>query len=302
MNKHFLKLVLIAVAFLIATPACCAAKWKAQHVIIIGFDGWGSYSMEKGAMPHVKQLMRDGAYTLEKRSVLPSSSAVNWASMFMGAGPELHGFTEWGSQKPELPSRVIYKNNIFPSVFQLLRDSKSTAEIGVLYEWPGIKFVIDTLSLSYHAKSLSYDKSPTDLCDLSVNYIKEKRPNLLAICFNSPDDVGHQVGHDTPAYYERLEILDGYVARIVEAVKDAGMLDNTVFIITSDHGGIKKGHGGKTMREMETPFIISGKGVKKGYKLEDSMMQFDVASTIAHIFRLKQPQVWIGRPMTKVFK
>ena len=31
------------------------------------------------------------------------------------------------------------------------------------------------------------------------------------------------------------------------------------------------------------------------------MMQFDVASTIAYIFKLEQPQVWIGRPMP-VFK
>lgn len=32
------------------------------------------------------------------------------------------------------------------------------------------------------------------------------------------------------------------------------------------------------------------------------MMQFDCASTIAYIFGLKQPQVWIGRPMIQVFK
>ena len=67
--------------------------------------------------------MEDGAYTLKKRSALPSSSAINWASMFMGAGPELHGYTEWGSKTPELPSRVLNKNGIFPTIFQLLRDA-----------------------------------------------------------------------------------------------------------------------------------------------------------------------------------
>ena len=60
-------------------------------------------------MPTVKGLMAKGCYTLQKRTVLPSSSAVNWASMFMGAGPELHGYTQWGSRTPELPSRVIVK-------------------------------------------------------------------------------------------------------------------------------------------------------------------------------------------------
>ena len=34
-------------------------------------------------MPNVKKLMAEGSYTLKKRSVLPSSSAVNWGSMYM---------------------------------------------------------------------------------------------------------------------------------------------------------------------------------------------------------------------------
>ncbi len=54
---------------------------------------------------------------------------------------------------------------------------------------------------------------------------------------------------------------------------------------------------------METAFIISGKNIKKGLRFDDvSMMQYDVASTIAHIFNLEQPQVWIGRPMKIVFQ
>ena len=80
-------------------------------------------------MPNIKRLMQGVAYTLKKRAVLPSLSAVNWASMFMGAGPELHGYTEWGSKTPELPSRVVTENNIFPTIFGLLRKADSKAEI-----------------------------------------------------------------------------------------------------------------------------------------------------------------------------
>ena len=136
-----------------------------------------------------------------------------------------------------------------------------------------------------------------------ADYIKEKQPALVAICFDSPDHTGHTEGHDTPAYYTKLAELDTYIGQIVQAVKDAGILDDTIFILTADHGGIDKGHGGKTMQEMETPFIISGKNIKKGLRFDDiSMMQYDVASTIASIFNLEQPQVWIGRPMKLVFK
>ena len=120
----------------------------------------------------------------------------------MGAGPELHGYTEWGSKTPELPSRVLNKNGIFPTIFQLLRDARPKAEIGCLYEWNGIKYLVDTLSLSYHYHVADYNKTPKELGNMASAYIKEKHPTLVAICYDSPDHTGHTEGHDTPAYYE----------------------------------------------------------------------------------------------------
>ena len=129
------KLIFALVFLMLFADASMAAKWKAKHVVLTGLDGWGAYSVNKAEMPNVKKLMEEGSYTLKKRSVLPSSSAVNWASMYMGAGPELHGYTEWGSQTPELPSRVVNKHGIFPTVFSLLRESDPKAEIGCICEW-----------------------------------------------------------------------------------------------------------------------------------------------------------------------
>ena len=297
MKKTFLFLI-AALSFLLSGQAA----EKAKHVVLIGLDGWGAYSVSKAEIPNIRKMMNEGCYTLKKRSALPSSSAINWASMFMGAGPELHGYTQWGSKVPELPSREVTENGIFPTIFYLLHKARPEAEIGCLYEWEGIKYLVDTLALDYHAQAPDYNKHPEALCGMAEKYIKEKTPVLLAVCFDNPDHVGHAAGHDTPEYYAKLNELDTYVARIVQAVKDAGMFDNTIFIITADHGGINKGHGGKTMQEMETPFIICGKNVKKGGEFSESMMQYDVASTIAYIFGLKQPQVWIGRPMKQVFK
>lgn len=302
MKINSFSLILLFILMSTVTSNSSQAREKAKYVIFIGLDGWGAYSVPKADMPVVKQMMTDGCYTLKKRTALPSSSAINWASMFMGAGPELHGYTQWGSRIPELPSRVVNEHGIFPTIFQLLRDARPGAEIGCLYEWDGIKYLVDTLALSHYALSPDYTENPGVLCRMAESYIKEKKPTLLAVCFDNPDHVGHGAGHDTPAYYAKLKELDSYIGRIVSAVEEAGMLKQTIFIITSDHGGINKGHGGITMQEMETPFIISGKNIKSGGEFSESMMQYDVASTIASIFGLKQPQVWIGRSMKQVFK
>lgn len=302
MKKIFRIFSVIPAMLLLALTSCKQAP-EAKHVIFIGLDGWGSYSLPEADMPVVKQLMAQGSFTLEKRTVLPSSSAPNWASMFMGAGPELHGYTEWGSKTPDMPSRVLGKNGIFPTVFQICRDAYPESEIGVMYEWDGIKYLVDTLSLSCHLHAAPTAEHPDALCTAAENYIREKKPMLAAICFDEPDHVGHTAGHDTPEYYAKMHELDGYVGRIAKAVEEAGILDETVFIVTSDHGGKGYGHGGISMEEMETPFIISGKSIRKGHEIEESVMQYDVAATIAHILGIKDvPQVWIGRVVESCFE
>lgn len=273
-----------------------------KHVVLIGLDGWGAYSTEKADMPNVKNLIKEGSYTNKKRSVLPSSSAPNWAAMFMGAPTELHGYTKWGSKTPEIPSPTVNNHGIFPTIFSVLREAKPEAEIGVLYEWDGIKHLVDTLALSHHEQAIPTKDVPDTLCTVAENYILEKKPALVAICFDEPDHTGHAAGHDTPEYYSILTRQDGYVGRIMEAVKRAGIWDDTVIIVTADHGGIGKDHGGITLMEMETPFIVAGKGIKQGHEIKEIMMQYDVAATIARLFGIEQPQAWTGRPMTEIIE
>lgn len=298
--KRLIVLFLILFAGLLVSYAARTKGVKdIKHVVLIGLDGWGAYSVPKADMPMVKSMMNSGAYTLEARSVLPSSSAVNWATMIMGAGPELHGFTTWGSQKPDLPSRVLNQYGLFPTIFSLLREQKPKSELGYIYEWDGMSYLVekDALSFSKHAEGGNQITT-----DVAVTYIQNKKPDFLMIAFDQPDGIGHSSGHDTPEYYAKLTELDSCIAKIVEAVKKAGIYESTLFILTADHGGINKGHGGKTMQEMQIPFIASGAGIKQGHQITASVMQFDTAATLAYIFGVTPPQVWIGRPVTEIFK
>ena len=270
---------------------------------MVGFDGWGAYSVPKAEMPNLSELMERGAWTLKKRSVLPSSSAINWASMFMGVGTEGHGYTTWGSKTPEIPSIALSENGIFPTIFTITRQQRPKSEIGVLYEWDGIKYLIDTLAVSHHAQvSPTPEGSSVPITDAFAEYIRQSKPTLALVSYDSPDAVGHRVGHDTPEYYAMLRELDGHLGRIVGALKEAGIYDSSVVIVTSDHGGIGKGHGGITLAEMETPFVIAGPGVRQIGEFKSAMMQYDVAATIAWLLGLKQPQPWVGRPVKEILK
>ncbi|MEX6686954.1 alkaline phosphatase [Danxiaibacter flavus] len=293
-----MKKIILSLCSLFCLHFCFAQIKNVKHVVLIGFDGFGAYSFDKADIPNIRNVMNSGSWSLHARSVLPSSSADNWASMLMGAGTELHGYTEWDSKKPELPSQQLDQFNMFPSIFTLLKEQKPAAETGVVYEWGGIGYLFphNAVSFSLHAEGDS------NTLVKSIDYIKSKKPLFTFVHFSDIDGVGHNIGHGTPEYYQQVHKSDKYVGEIMQALDDAGMKENTIVIISADHGGINKGHGGKTLQEVEIPWIIAGPGVKSNNEVKESIMTYDTAATIAYILGLKTPQVWTGRNVAAAFK
>lgn len=273
---------------------------KVKHVVLIGFDGLGAYAIADAQMPVLKQLMATGSWSLKARTVLPSSSADNWASMLMGAGTSLHGYTEWDSKTPEIPSATVSQYGIFPGIFGLLRSSHPSAKTAVIYNWEGIGYLFEKEAVDI----VVHDEKATGdfYADTAAAIIRQEKPALTFIHFSQPDGVGHSIGHRTPEYYAELKNVDRRIGTIVQAVKEAGIENQTIIIISADHGGINKGHGGKSLDEVLIPWIIQGPGVKKGNEITDVIITYDTAATIAYIFGLKTPQPWRGVPVRSAFK
>ncbi|HQT21967.1 MAG: alkaline phosphatase [Sphingobacteriales bacterium 17-39-43] len=288
---------LIVLLFLFALTPAVVFSQKIKHVILIGSDGFGAYAFENAKVPNLRAMMKEGSWSLEARTVLPSSSAANWASMVMGAGPELHGYTTWGSKKPDMPARVLDEYGMFPSVYALLRKEKPDSEIGVIYEWDGIGYLFPKAAVN-HDQNANGDIA---IANAASKYIIEKKPNFLFVHLHDVDSVGHNVGHGTPDYYAAIERTDTHIGTILKSIKEAGIEKNTVVLFTADHGGVNKGHGLISMNEMQIPWIIRGSGIQRNKELTESIMTFDTAATIAKLLKLKVPQVWIGRPVKGAF-
>lgn len=273
---------------------------KIKHVVLIGFDGLGAYAVPDAEMPILKQLMATGSWSLKARTVLPSSSADNWASMLMGAGVTLHGYTEWNSRTPEIPSAAVNQYGKFPGIFGLLKSSRPSAKTAVIYNWEGIGYLFEKEAVDIVVHD---EKAEGNFyADTAAAIIKKEKPVLTFIHFSEPDGVGHSIGHRTPEYYAELKNVDRRIGTVIQAVKDAGIEDQTIILISADHGGIKKGHGGKSLDEILIPWVIKGPGVKKGNEITDVIATYDTAATIAYILGLKKPQPWRGLPVMAAFE
>jgi predicted AlkP superfamily pyrophosphatase or phosphodiesterase len=294
-----MKRSLIAICLLGLTLQLSAQVKHVKHIILIGCDGFGAYAVPDAKMPNLKHLMETGSWSLKARCIMPSSSADNWASMLMGAGITEHGYTEWNSKVPEIPSVTTTKYGIFPSIFSVIRDQQPKAKTAAIYSWGGIGPLIEKDAISIVVPG---GDAGEDFCvDTTVSIIKKEKPLFTFIHLSQPDGVGHNIGHRTSAYYDTLQKVDIRIGRIVQAVKDAGIEKETIIIVTADHGGINKGHGGKSLDEIQIPWIINGAGVKKNHEIKDVIITYDTAATIAWVFGLKMPQSWRGKPVTDGF-
>jgi hypothetical protein len=271
-----------------------------EHVIVIGVDGLSPDGIKKAKTPNIDGMLATGSVKWKVRTVLTSSSSQNWASMIMGAGPEHHGIISngWELDDHTLPPIVQEADGRFPTIFSILRKSKPKAEIGVVYHWGGFGRLFQKNAVNYNKRFSTEDSTASDF----IQYIKTKKPTLGFVHFDHVDHAGHHDGHGSPTYYESVTKADSLIGEILKGIKQAGIEKNTLVIIWADHGGKGKGHGGATLQEAEIAGIFSGKGVKKGYQVQQQVSTYDLASTIAFALNIEQPFAWIGRPVKPAFE
>ncbi len=270
-----------------------------KHVVVIGFDGLSPNGLQNASTPNFDKLMAEGSYTFHARSVIPSSSSPNWASMIMGAGPEQHGITSnaWEKDNFILPTIAQSDDFLFPTIFHLIDQQIPNAEIGAIYHWRGFGRL-------FEKSAVDYDVSPEteeETASLASVYIDEKKPNFTFIHFDHIDHAGHEFGHGTKEYYDAVEKGDKLLGQLMQAIEKAGIAQETLVILSSDHGGVGKGHGGESLQEMEIPFIVWGKSVKKGSSIQYPVFQYDNAATVAFAIGLEIPVAWIGKPVKTAF-
>ncbi|MEO6285224.1 MAG: alkaline phosphatase family protein, partial [Dyadobacter sp.] len=271
-----------------------------EHVIVIGVDGLSPDGIKKGKTPFIHSLIENGSVKWNVRTVLTSASSQNWASMIMGAGPEQHGIinNDWEMDDHTLPPIVSEADGRFPTIFSVLHHAKPEAEIGTVYHWDGFGRLFQKNSVNYDKRFSTEDSTATDF----IQYIKTKKPVLGFVHFDHVDHAGHHGGHGSKEYYQSVSKTDSLITRIIDGIKEAGIMDKTLVIIWADHGGIGYGHGGATPQEAEIAGIFYGKGVKKGYVIQQQVYTYDLASTIAYALGVQQPYAWIGRPVKPVFE
>ena len=287
----------LCLAFITDCPA--AGPPGAEHVVVIGVDGLGAAYLPRAVTPNLNKLMKSGAWTLHARAVMPSSSSPNWASMIMGAGPDLHGVTsnDWMPDKFDVKPAAVGSGGIFPTIFGVLREQRPDAVIGVFHDWKDFGRLLETNAPNV----LKHVKDALETTEAAIKYLRENKPHFLFIHFDGVDHAGHAFGWSSPQYVKAVELTDSLIGAILDALDAAALTEKTAVLVTADHGGKGQKHGGNSPEELQIPWILKGPGVRRGAELRSVVNTFDTAPTLAFMLGLKPPACWIGQPVHEAF-
>ena len=265
----------------------CAAIHAAEppNIVLILADDLGigdvnCYGGERCLIetPNIDALISEGVKTYAAQTVFPSSSFEAWGAMFHGVGPEKHNLGGVGPCPEDVP---------WPSFVKLMHQERPGSRLASFSSWEPINSRIIEQSCGCRCVSMS----DPDLVAGASGYIRNGPPDMFFMQLDDIDGVGHSQGYGTKAYLEQITITDALVGQMIDAITDAGVFDESLIVVLSDHGGYEKSHGSDHPDCMRTFWACRGPGVvRRGDVSEMNIM--DTAAVVANALGLTCPTGW----------
>ena len=136
----------------------------------------------------------------------------------------------------------------------------------------------------------AYEKhSGVNLWGINPDDLKGKLPSFLPDVPEIRDDVADYMGES--------QAWDAGVGIIIAELEKRGELDNTIFVISGDHGmpGVPAGKSNLFDHGTNVALIVRGPGVKSGRVIDDFVNLMDLAPTFLELGGVKPPSVMTGR-------
>jgi arylsulfatase A-like enzyme len=269
--------------------AVAATPRRAARVLIISEDGLRADAIGKMNLPFHQRLWQHGAYSWKARTIRTASTLPSHAAMLSGFDVKDHGLT-WNNWKPargyiqvptifEEAEHHGMKTAMFVGKFKLRHIARpGTVDV---FERPG-----------YYCKKVA---------DEAAGYLAREGPQLAFVHFSNPDEAGHKAGWTSDSYAHAIQEDDRCLGVILTALDRAGLADDTLIIVSADHGGHGKSHTGALAVDREIPWIARGPGVRAGYRIRGPVSTLDTAATALDALGLPVPDEAHGHPLREIY-
>lgn len=265
-----------------------------ERAMVISIDGGRPDAMLRADMPHFRKLVNEGTFSFWARTVPVAVTLPSHASMLTGMPPERHGVT-WNGDVPALESARPQVPTLFETA---MRYGMTTGMVAG-------KSKFDAFArIGRIGKSWVKGANDDEVGDAAVAMLRDERPEVFFVHFPGPDSAGHKEGWGSPQQMEAFARADVQLGKLVAALEELGLRDKTVILISADHGGAGRTHGGDDPRSQHIPWVVNGPGIRQGYDLtQDPRLQVrteDTFATICYLLGLTPEPAVEGKAIEQV--
>jgi len=137
-------------------------------------------------------------------------------------------------------------------------------------------------------------------------YMNIYEPDGLAMRENWVDDVRDGLRNDVAGYYAAITFIDNEIGRLLEALASSGKAENTIVLLTSDHGDMLGSQGLSSKHKpweesIRVPGILRYPAGIEARSGDDALFShIDVAPTLLGLAGVPTPQTMEGRDLSSL--
>ncbi len=246
-------------------------KQLTDHLIVISFDCLSSLDFPIiQELPHFQELLKHRSYCKNVETIYPSVTYPCHATIVTGKFPNRHGVINNTLLQPgnESPDWYWYRRYVKgTTLYDEAKNAKLTtasllwpvtAKANIDYNMPEIfanrpwqnQVTISLLSGSplyqldmnrrfgHIRKGLSQPELDDFVLESTVQTIQSKKPNLMLVHFTDLDTQRHHYGFSSKQAQAALRRHDNRLGRIIHALKQSGIYENSTIIALGDHSAL----------------------------------------------------------------
>lgn len=248
---------------------------KKKKAIVIGYDGCRADALSlicDDKASGVADLLNDGGHAvfsycggvnMPEKNTQDTSTAPGWCSMLTGKWADVHGVYENYQPKEVEPKTLL---------ISLIEEGKIDSS-AFYVSWPGhfsknsATYINELNYIEQNKLNSVFLKADDDdgtKANVLADINKAECSDFIFLTLEYTDHNGHTTGFSiqNPKYVDGFYSADETGAQIIQAIKSRPSFDKEdwLILITTDHGGIKRNHGGPSVQERIT-FIVSNKEI-----------------------------------------
>ncbi len=242
----------------------------ARHLIVVSYDAFSEDNWSyASSLPNLSKLIQAGAHSTKLRSVFPTLTYVVHTTIATGVYPNKHGIFNNNPLQPFVPEEeqtwFWYRDAIqAPTIYDAAHE-QGLRTAGLLWPVSGrssihynlpeiraiknenqaLKILRSGSALYCLGMELKFGRTRQGIAQpnlddfttqCAVDTIKHKKPNLLMLHLIDLDDTKHAYGTDSEQVRDAITRMDRRIGDLMRAVQEAGIADDTVFLVIGDHG------------------------------------------------------------------